>query len=169
MPWLMSQHIQIVTTLTMSYPSWFSSPALVPTYSCVLTSESLWVALCAWHHEIVRMPAQCCGCYFRVFPKPFVNISVKVKESVSRSVVSNSLLPNGLCSPPGSSVYGILRARILEWVAIPFSRGSSRPRDQTWVSCISVRFFTIWAPRESSVDVRVDMNFTQKLEEGPLS
>ena len=36
-------------------------------------------------------------------------------------------------SPPSSSVYGILQARILEWVAIPFSRGSSQPRDQTWV------------------------------------
>ena len=38
------------------------------------------------------------------------------------------------CSPPGSSVHGILQARILEWVAIPFSRGSSWPKDQTWVS-----------------------------------
>ena len=36
------------------------------------------------------------------------------------------------CSPPGSSVHGILQARILEWVAMPFSRGSSWPRDQTW-------------------------------------
>ena len=41
------------------------------------------------------------------------------------------------CSPPGSSVHGILQARILEWVVIPFSRGSSRPRDQTRVSCIA--------------------------------
>ena len=41
------------------------------------------------------------------------------------------------CGPPGSSVHGILQARILEWVAISFSRGSSRPRDQTLVSCIS--------------------------------
>ena len=41
------------------------------------------------------------------------------------------------CSPPGSSVHGILQARILEWVAISFSRGSSRPRDQTCVFCIS--------------------------------
>ena len=40
------------------------------------------------------------------------------------------------CSPPGSSVHGILQARILEWVAISFSRGSSQPRDQTRVSCI---------------------------------
>ena len=39
------------------------------------------------------------------------------------------------CNLPGSSIYGILQARILEWFAIPFSRGSSRPRDQTWVSC----------------------------------
>ena len=36
------------------------------------------------------------------------------------------------CGPPGSSVHGILQARILEWVAISFSRGSSQPRDQTW-------------------------------------
>ena len=41
------------------------------------------------------------------------------------------------CSPQGSSVHGILQARILEWVAISFSRGSSRPRDQTHVSCVS--------------------------------
>ena len=45
------------------------------------------------------------------------------------------------CSPPGSSVRGILQARILERVDIPFSRGSSRPRGQTWISCIAGRFF----------------------------
>ena len=50
---------------------------------------------------------------------------------------------------PGSSVPGILQARILEWVAMPFSRGSSWHRDQTWVSCIAGRFFTIWATREA--------------------
>ena len=47
------------------------------------------------------------------------------------------------CNPPGSSVYEILQARVLEWVAISFSRGSSRPRDQTWVSCIAGRWFDI--------------------------
>ena len=52
-------------------------------------------------------------------------------------------------SPPGSSVHGILQARILEWVAMPFSRGSSRPRDQTQVSNIAGRFFTSWAIREA--------------------
>ena len=49
------------------------------------------------------------------------------------------------CSPPGSSIHGILQVRILEWVAIPFSRGPSRPRDQTWVSHIAGRLFTLWA------------------------
>ena len=57
-----------------------------------------------------------------------------------------------LCDPmdyslPGSSVHGILQARILEWVAIPFSRGSSQPRDRTWFSCIAGGFFTVWATR----------------------
>ena len=53
------------------------------------------------------------------------------------------------CSPPGSSVHGIFHARILEWVAIYFSRGSSWPRDQTQVSCTTGRFFTKWAMREA--------------------
>ena len=47
------------------------------------------------------------------------------------------------CSPPGSSVHGILQARILEWVAISFSRGFSLPRDGTRVSCIAGRRFTL--------------------------
>ena len=51
-------------------------------------------------------------------------------------------------SPPGSSVHGILQARIQEWIAISFSRGSSRPRDWTQVSCIAGRLFTNWATRE---------------------
>ena len=49
------------------------------------------------------------------------------------------------CSLPGSSVHGILQARILEWVTISFSRGSSRPRDQTLVSRIGGRCFNLWA------------------------
>ena len=53
------------------------------------------------------------------------------------------------CSLPGSSVPAIHQVRILEWVAISFSRGSSWPRDQTWVSCIAGRFFIIWATREA--------------------
>ena len=59
------------------------------------------------------------------------------------------------CSSPDSSVHGILQTRILEWVAIPFSRGSSQPRDQTPVFCIAGRFFTVWATREAQMCVCV--------------
>ena len=50
------------------------------------------------------------------------------------------------CSQPGSSVHGILQAGMLEWVAIPFSRGPSWPRDWAWVSCIAGRLFTVEPP-----------------------
>ena len=53
------------------------------------------------------------------------------------------------CSLPGSSVRGIYQARILEWVAVPFSRRSSQPRNQTRVSFIAGGFFTSWATREA--------------------
>ena len=59
-----------------------------------------------------------------------------------------------LCDPmnyslPGPTVHEILHSRIIEWVAIPFSRGSSQPRDWTWVSCFAGRFFTVWVTREA--------------------
>ena len=53
------------------------------------------------------------------------------------------------CSPPGSSVHGILQARILEWVAMLSSGGSFQPRDRTQVSSIAGGFFIIWATREA--------------------
>ena len=59
----------------------------------------------------------------------------------SRSVASDSCDPVDR-SPPGSSAQGISQARVLEWAAISFSRGSSRPRNRTQVSCIEGRFFT---------------------------
>ena len=79
------------------------------------------------------------------------SISPSNEASVA-SVMSNSLQPHGKppCGPPGSSVYGILQAKILEWVAIFSSRGSSQPREWTGITCISCiggRFFTWWAIR----------------------
>ena len=53
------------------------------------------------------------------------------------------------CSPPGSSVHGVLQARILGWVAIPVSKGSSPLGHRVWVSCIAGIFFTLWAARET--------------------
>ena len=63
------------------------------------------------------------------------------------------------CSPPGSSVHGILQARILEWVAIPFPRGSSQHKNQIQVSCIAGWFFTITVTRDAPVasEILVDV------------
>ena len=73
--------------------------------------------------------------------------------------MSDSLWPYGL---PCSSVHGILQAKVLEWVAISFSRGSSEPRDQTRVSCIAHRFFTIWAIREAIKILKILKNNSTK-------
>ena len=92
------------------------------------------------------------GIIIVILDRIFVNIiwdntcTVPLCVCVSCSVVSDSATPGSL---PGSSVLGILQARILEWVAIPFSRGSSQPRDQTQVFHIAGRFFIIWATREA--------------------
>ena len=79
---------------------------------------------------------------------PSASLSVKVKVLVSQSCLI--LCDPMACSPRGSSVHGILQARILEWITILFSRRSSWPRDQTQVSCIAGRFFTFWARRETT-------------------
>ena len=69
-------------------------------------------------------------------------------------VMSCPILCNAMdCSPPGSSVRGSLQARIPEWVAISFSRGSSWPRDRTWISCIDKRILYHWATREAQIVV----------------
>ena len=65
---------------------------------------------------------------------------LKVKVAQSRPI---------LCNPMDYTVHGILQARTLDWVAYPFSMGSSQPRDRTQVSCIVDRFFTSWATREA--------------------
>ena len=70
----------------------------------------------------------------------FWAMEVKVKEAQSCPT---------LCNPMDNTAHGILQARILEWVAFPFSMGSSQPRDQTQVSHVAGRFFTSWATREA--------------------
>ena len=64
------------------------------------------------------------------------------------------------CSLPGFFVHGIFQARVLEWVAISFSRGSSCPRDQTQASCIAGRCFTLWATREAQIMVYLILYYT---------
>ena len=129
--------------LSVSSKAW-PSPAL-----------AVWPASYLIPLHFCSLPCQCdCNtCFARVVLRISTNIrrapgtQYQASASVSHSVVSNSFWPHGLVSPPGSSVHGILQARILEWVATPFSRGSSRSRDQTWVSCAVGRFFTIWTTR----------------------
>ena len=82
-----------------------------------------------------------------IFPTQGLNASPTLAADAAAK--SLQLCPNLCdpmnCSPPGSSVSGILQERILEWVAMPFSRGSSQTRDQTYLSHISLvagRFFT---------------------------
>ena len=60
-----------------------------------------------------------------------------------------------LCNPMDYTVHGIFQARVLEWVAFPFSMGSSQPRDWTQVSRVAGRFFTSWATRKALSSVRV--------------
>ena len=75
----------------------------------------------------------------------------------ARSLQSCLTLQPMDCSPLGCSVHRILQARILEWVAVPSSTGSSWPRDQTHISaifCIAGRFFTHWAPWEAQTHSR---------------
>ena len=80
------------------------------------------------------------------------SLSIRISSVLCFVLVTQSCLT--LCdpmnySPPGSSALGIFQERILEWVAMPSSRGSSQPRDRTQVSCIAGRFFIIWAIREA--------------------
>ena len=84
--------------------------------------------------------------------------NTKKGHRIRHAVVQNAVLIPQSCptlsdpvysSLPGSSFHGLLQARILEWVATSCSMGSSWPRNQTWVSCIAGRFYTIWVTSEA--------------------
>ena len=88
-----------------------------------------WLNLKFWHSEIITKQSE---------TAPFLWVFLCVLVSQSCPTLCNPID----CSPPGSSVHGIFQARVLEWAAIPFSRGSSLPRDQTRVSRIHRRVLT---------------------------
>ena len=92
--------------------------------------------------QVGSLPTELTGEPYRVIEK-LLNIDCEIAQSCL------TLCDPMDCSPPGSSIHGIFQARILEWVAISFSRGSSWPRNWTQVSHIAGRLFTIWATRES--------------------
>ena len=92
----------------------------------------------------------------------------KKKEMMIKAMLDAQSCPTlcslALCSPPGSSVHGILQARIPARVAMPYSRGSSQPRDRTRISCIPGRFFTVWAIREALMEAIVVDNFSKLMK-----
>ena len=90
-----------------------------------------------WVHPVTE-----CEGSTRTSLRPAHLIIRRVKVKVSQSCPT-------LCDPMDYTVHGILQARILEWVAFPFSRRSSQPRDRTQVSCIAGRFFASRATREA--------------------
>ena len=81
-----------------------------------------------------------------IFPEVIYGCESWTIKKVETVKVAQSCLT--LCNPMDYTVHGVLQARILEWVAIPFSRGSSQSRDRTQLSCIAGEFFTSWATRE---------------------
>ena len=97
---------------------------------CILFKTTFWLPLamnCCWHMKWNLFLSLC--------------VCLVVQSSLT-------LCDRMDCSLPGSSVHGIFQARILEWVAISFAKGSSQRRNQTWVSCVSCiahQFFTHWA------------------------
>ena len=102
----------------------------------------------------VRITESCCGT-----PKltQHCKLTMRVCLSVAQSCLT--LCDPVDCSPPGSFIHGVLQARTQEWVAIPFSRGSSQPRDRTQVSCAAGRVFTVSATREAQINYTSIINF----------
>ena len=120
-------------------------------YDTVLEIRSSYSGKRCGRPERLDMCVSCFGCWLhgcglRILIKSYSEVKWKWKWSCS--VMSDFLWPMD-CSSPGSSIHGIFQARILEWVAIYFSRGSSRPRDETRVSHIAGRHSNVWATREA--------------------
>ena len=115
---------------------WLVTPVSLLGYSSILVhgefhGQRCLVGYSLWGHKELNMTEQ-----------------LMLSLSLWREVKVAQLCPI-LCNPMNCIVPGILWARILEWAAFPFSRGSSQPRDQTQVSCIAGGFLISWATREA--------------------
>ena len=119
-------------SLIRALPAPSSAPCLLPFsgHPCLLSASS------SLHSRPLVLPCSC-----RMPPSPHIFLSFIFIVLVSE--FCPTLCDPVECSPPGSSVHGILQARILEWVAIPFCRGSSPPWVRIQVSCIAGEFFSL--------------------------
>ena len=103
--------------------------------------KSFWDLVCPGHYNLTMG-------HYLLLRSPKGSLKHWRKERKIALICVQLLRPMD-CSLPGSSAHGIFQARILEWVAISFSRGSSWPRNQTQVSRIAGSFFTNWATQEA--------------------
>ena len=111
-----------------------------------------------WFSSLIgRILLQVSLLLFWIWWIPSTSALLRSDQSLTHSVLPTLCDPMD-CSPPGSSVHGILQARILEWVAISFSRGSSWLRDQIRVSCISRQMLYYWATWEAPGKPDVGLN-----------
>ena len=113
----------------------------------LITIETQFIAnICVWQEKCTVFCSVLCMCTLQIYTNSTFLQRVKVK---SLSCVQLFATPWTVAYLPCSSVHGIFQARVLEWVAISFSRESSRPREWTRDSCIAGRCFTVWATREA--------------------
>ena len=139
----------VVSTPVGAFPAWKRDAGCTPTASAIGGVGGMaWLGGCVGMKRL-RVDAHSSSLpwrqnwriltfFFSPLPQFYWEVKVKVAQ----------LCPT-LCDPIDYTVHGILPARILEWAAVPFSTGSSQPRDRTQVSCIAGRFFTSWATREA--------------------
>ena len=141
------------------FKTWYEST--VHLHCCISFSWTVkWISYThAYIHSLLdSLPTQVITEYrveFPVLSSRLLLVICFTYQSVKVSAVrSHPTLCDPMdCSPPGSSDHGILQARVLEWLAMPFSRGSSRPRAPAKISCIAGRLFTIWATGEAPFNI----------------
>ena len=138
---------------------WWGSVQNTESWGLFVTSTNCycWLIQVYLHHSIFCLLFIMFSCYFLFLLVTCLGFHASFSDLQNIHFVFNSTLKWSEvtqlcptlcdpvdCSPTGSSVHGLLQARILEWAAISFSRGSSQPRDWTQVSCIAGRHFNLW-------------------------
>ena len=119
----------------------------------ICTDTSIFFVVLLWLQRFDKYPSVE-EMLSELHPQQWMNMSIRQSQNLHsiahyvKMKVNVDQLCLTLCDPMDNTVHGILQARILEWVGIPFSRGSSQPRDQTQVSHTAGRFLPSWATRE---------------------